>query len=312
MKFGTNCLLDFTGATQDVCFTALIFYAFIWNHTVDPALVDENHFPYIIATSCSDNISALCAFRFWEPVYCLVDPEEQSFPSQSKVVRAWWIGILENVGAPMTWKVLTNKTKKVLFCSEICSTLDPSMRNLSLDPLSSTDFKLSDSKPSQSFKYPTDTSPPNITLPPEPDATDSPEVIFFRPYGERTSSNAPGVTTQKFKSIMKNKNRNNCKDADGNLMYQLSPYPDELPGRYLHTLHPETSLPTHVTIGKLINAYDNTLQKHLDRQAHFEIKYTKDDKDNILSYNDIVNYLNDDVTLYDSQLWQFWKIIAHK
>ena len=31
-----------------------------------------------------------------------------------------------------------------------------------------------------------------------------------------------------------------------------------------------------------------------------------------MSYNDIVNYLNDDATLYDGQLWQFWKIIAHE
>ena len=57
---------------------------------------------------------------------------------------------------------------------------------------------------------------------------------------------------------------------------------------------------------------NNALQKHPDWQAHFEVKYIKDDKDDILSYNDIVNYLNDDATLYDSQLWQFQKIITHE
>ena len=76
LKFGTNRLLDFTGATQDVCFATLIFYAFIWNHIVDPTLADGNHSPYTLATGCSNYISALCAFRFWEPVYYLVDPEE--------------------------------------------------------------------------------------------------------------------------------------------------------------------------------------------------------------------------------------------
>ena len=165
MKFGTNRLLNFTGATRDVYFAVFIFYAFIWNHIVDPTLADGNHSPYTLATGCSDAISALCAFRFWESVYCLVDPEEQSFPSKSKEVQARWIGILENVGAPMTWKVLTNKTQKVLFHAEICSMLDPSMRNLSLDSLSSTDFKLLDSKSSMPSKYPTNTPPSNITLP---------------------------------------------------------------------------------------------------------------------------------------------------
>ena len=105
---------------------------------------------------------------------------------------------------------------------------------------------------------------------------------------------------------------NDCKDADGNLLYQLGPHLDEIPGRYLHTTHPETGLPTHVTIGRLINDYDNAPQKHPNWQAHFEVKYTKDDKDDVLSYNDIVNYLNDDATLYYGQLWQFRKIIAHK
>ena len=63
---------------------------------------------------------------------------------------------------------------------------------------------------------------------------------------------------------MKDENRNNRKDADGNLLYQLGPHPDELPGRYLHIPHPEIGLPTHITIRKLIDDYDNALQKHLD------------------------------------------------
>lgn len=100
---------------------------------------------------------------------------------------------------------------------------------------------------------------------------------------------------------MKNENRNNYRNADGNLMYQLGPHLDKLPGRYLNIPHPETGLPKHVTIGKLIEDYDDALQQHPDYQAYFEIKYTRNDKDNIISYNDIVNYLNDDTTLYNEE-----------
>ena len=105
----------------------------------------------------------------------------------------------------MTWKVLTNKTCKILYCSEICSALDSSLQNLSIDPLSTTDFELSD------CKYPTDTSLPNIAQPIDPDATDS---VFFCPHGEKGKSDAQGVITQKFKSVMKDQNRNDQRDAD--------------------------------------------------------------------------------------------------
>ena len=86
LKFGTNYLLNSTGATCNVCYTALIFYPFIWNHTDDPNLADGSHSPYTLATGHLDDISALCVFRLWEPIYCLVDLDKQSFLSQSKEV----------------------------------------------------------------------------------------------------------------------------------------------------------------------------------------------------------------------------------
>lgn len=119
-----------------------MFYCFIWNHTVDSEIADSNYSPYTLVTGRSDDISLLLCFRFNEPVYCLIDPEHQSFPLESKEICARWVGISDYVDAPMTWKILTDKTQKILHCSEICSALDPTMRNLSIDPLSSTDFQI--------------------------------------------------------------------------------------------------------------------------------------------------------------------------
>ena len=142
VKAGTNRLLDFNGAAKNLWYCAILFYIFIWNHTVDPNIADGDHSPYTLATGRSDDISPLLCFRFNGPVYCLIDTKEQAIHSKSKEIRAHWVGISEHVGSPMTWMVLTDKTQKILHSSEIRSALDPTMQNLSIDPLSTTDFQI--------------------------------------------------------------------------------------------------------------------------------------------------------------------------
>ena len=74
--------------------------------------------------------------------------------------------------------------------------------------------------------------------------------------------------------------------------------------------HPKTGLPTHIQIGKLMDDYKQGLKRNQIRQAHYEVKYSKDDKEDIMSYNDIVEFMSRDTTLYDGQYWQFRKIIV--
>ena len=111
---------------------------------------------------------------------------------------------------------------------------------------------------------------------------------------------------------MKDENGNDRRNGKGNLVYQLGPHPDDLAGQYFHMPHPKTDLPTHLTIGRLIDDYDQALHKDRTRQAHFEVKFTRDEKDDIMSYNDIVNYMNRDSSLYDGEYWNYRKIIAHE
>ena len=66
------------------------------------------------------------------------------FPSTSKEVRCHWAGISEHVGGPITWTLVTDTTQKIIHRSSICSTLDPDLRSLSLDPLKTTDVKMAD------------------------------------------------------------------------------------------------------------------------------------------------------------------------
>ena len=66
-------------------------------------------------------------------------------------------------------------------------------------------------------------------------------------------------------------------------MYQLWLYAQHLPGQYLHIPYPKISLPTYIIIGKLLDDYGDALKNHPDQQIHFETKFTKDEKDDIMS-----------------------------
>ena len=93
--------------------------------------------------------------------------------------------------------------------------------------------------------------------------------------------------------------------------YQLGPRPNDLPGKWLHIPHPETGLQTSITIGKLIDDYGEALKQDPNRQVHFEIKFNRDEKKDIMSYNDIIEYMNRDSNMYDGEYWQYLEIIGH-
>ena len=50
------------------------------------------------------------------------------------------MGIAEHVGHAMTFKVLTDDTKKIIYHSNIRLALDPKSRNLRLDPLNDDEY----------------------------------------------------------------------------------------------------------------------------------------------------------------------------
>ena len=59
------------------------------------------------------DISPLLTFSFMEPVYYKMN--DASFPSDSNEKLGYFVGIAENVGHAMTYKVLTQDTMKVIF-----------------------------------------------------------------------------------------------------------------------------------------------------------------------------------------------------
>ena len=116
----------------------------------------------------------------------------------------------------MTWLVLTDVTQKIHSVSEIRSALDPKLRNLSLDPLSTTDFKMLDNDPSV----------------PETSSADHNDAVYFTHDREDTSS----TMVDQFKSVMVDKNGEPRTDENGNLLYEIGPHPNDLPGKIFYGL----------------------------------------------------------------------------
>ena len=82
-----------------------------------------------------NDISPLLFFYFWQPVYYLLDAQEQSFPGKSKELRGRWAGISEHIGHKMTFKIITDDTGEEICRSLIRSAIEPGTQNLQLDPV---------------------------------------------------------------------------------------------------------------------------------------------------------------------------------
>jgi hypothetical protein len=64
------------------------------------------------AYGTDNDISPMLYFSFYKPVYYLVD--ETTFPSESKEPRGQWVGVSENVGHFMTYKILMDDTRRIM------------------------------------------------------------------------------------------------------------------------------------------------------------------------------------------------------
>ena len=130
VKRMTNTLLDRSGSLASTWLLAMAYVCFLLNHTYNGSI---RSVPITVATGSTPDISPLLAFAWWEPVYYKVD--DSSFPSDTREKRGRFVGIAENVGHRMTFKVLTDDTNQVICRSNLRSALDSSSSNLRLDPI---------------------------------------------------------------------------------------------------------------------------------------------------------------------------------
>ena len=74
-----------------------------------------------------------CVFFWLQPVYYKVF--KASFPSDSKYARGLFVEVAEHVGTAVTFQILTDDTKKVIYRYEVGSALDHTATNLRMDDI---------------------------------------------------------------------------------------------------------------------------------------------------------------------------------
>ena len=106
----SNRVLAFTGAPDDCWLLAVQYVSFVLNHCAAPVL--NYQVPLQVLTGQVPDISPLLAFAWYEPVYYKVD--DSSFPSDTVEKYGRFVGVAENVGHIMTFRILTDDTWKII------------------------------------------------------------------------------------------------------------------------------------------------------------------------------------------------------
>jgi hypothetical protein len=82
-------------------------------------------------TSSTSDSRIMQRFSWYEPI--LSNASETLFPSNTHEIRGRFVGFVETAGHGMTYKILSNDTKKIFHLSEVRSALDPDAPNLHAD-----------------------------------------------------------------------------------------------------------------------------------------------------------------------------------
>ena len=108
-KTRTNNLLNMCGAPPEIWLLATQYICVIQNHTAVPSLNDRTPVEWLLGYT--PDITVLLQFRFWEPVYYA--KYDAKFPADTTEALGRFVGIGENVGNAMTFKILTGEGKVI-------------------------------------------------------------------------------------------------------------------------------------------------------------------------------------------------------
>jgi hypothetical protein len=130
-----NQIMDCTGTPPQYWLLCLLYVIYLLNRLSTESLGWAT--PYEKAFGQKPDISALLAFRWWEPVYFA---STGSYPD-TKERSGRMVGIAEHQGDAMTWLILDDITLQVVTRSAVRSALDPASPNLRAEqPLCESSF----------------------------------------------------------------------------------------------------------------------------------------------------------------------------
>ena len=129
VKHNVNKVLNMAAAPAYCWLLCLQYVCFIMNRLALQSL--QWRTPYEKLHGSTPDISMIYRFKFYDRVYYKRDESRggANFPSQSNESVGRFVGFSEDVGHPMTYKVLTEDTLKVIHRSRIkLASVDPNLR----------------------------------------------------------------------------------------------------------------------------------------------------------------------------------------
>jgi hypothetical protein len=125
IKRKTNEVMNRTGCPPDMWFYCMEYVCYVLNHIAHKSLNYKT--PLQMLTGQTTDISTLLHFTFWEEVY--FSKLDTSFPSTSTEGAGHFIGIGENVGDALTFKILSRESNQVIYRSNVRSGELPQDKN---------------------------------------------------------------------------------------------------------------------------------------------------------------------------------------
>jgi hypothetical protein len=245
LKDTSNRIMDRSGAPAVTWLLCLVYVAALLNNLSSESL--DGSTPLQKMYGVTNDISAFVNFYFYQPVLYAVD---NKFPSESTEKSGRWVGIAENVGDALTYKILTDDTQKIIYRSAVRARNDKDEPNNRLEPFGGNESE----KPIKA-------------------------VIMSRELP------LPDVRSPMFT-------------------------PDDLVGRTFLKQPEEDGQRFRARIVRKIIEMENNEEK-----IKFLCKLPESDQDEILAYNDIIDYIEQQYSKEQDdpdRLWIFKEIIAHE
>ena len=119
----TNTVMNTSGCPACCWLLCLQYICVVLNHLASPTL--QGICPVQALEGTTPDISFLLHFSFYEPIYYRIDSSEPdlNFPSSSNEKKGYWVGFADNQGDSLTWRILTEDTRKIIIRSGVRSAL---------------------------------------------------------------------------------------------------------------------------------------------------------------------------------------------
>jgi hypothetical protein len=115
VKRMSNVIMDRTGSPAYTWLLALSYVCFILNFTASASLGFQT--PMTRLTGSTSDSSIMLRFSWYEPI--LFNAEETAFPSETREISGRFVGFAETVGHGMTYKILSDHTRKIFHRAEV-------------------------------------------------------------------------------------------------------------------------------------------------------------------------------------------------